>query len=124
MTCVVSDANDLIELESELTETIARIIDLNLFLGPGVQFYSDATNGSFFISELDENNEQTADSKTVHFCALKIWEEYDNAYDFDFDMKNVLYNSIETLTRRKIRIPFRVILRDELGDEEEITLFE
>jgi hypothetical protein len=117
---VNSEATDLIHLENELTETIARIIELNLFKNDFVEFYSDATNGSFFVNELDENKERTDDSKTVHFCALKIWEDYEDSNVFDTDLKTTLYNSIENLTNRKIEIPFRIILRDELGDEEEL----
>jgi hypothetical protein len=117
---VNSEATDLIHLENELTETIARIIELNLFKNDFVEFYSDATNGSFFVNELDENKERTDDSKTVHFCALKIWEDYEDSNAFDSDLKTTLYNSIENLTNRKIEIPFRIILRDEIGDEEEL----
>ncbi|MBX2985684.1 MAG: hypothetical protein LC109_07000 [Bacteroidia bacterium] len=117
---VNSEANDLIHLENELTETIARIIELQLFRKDFVEFYSDATNGSFFVNELDENKERTDNSKTVHFCALKICEDYEDSNEFDSDMKATLHNSIENLTKRKIEIPFRIILRDELGDEEEI----
>ena len=117
---VNSEATDLINLENELTETIARIIELNLFNNDFVEFYSDATNGSFFINELDENKERTDDSKTVHFCVLKICEDYEDSNEFDSDLKTTLYNSIENLTNRKIEIPFRIILRDELGDEEEL----
>ncbi|MCO5234261.1 MAG: hypothetical protein M9888_11060 [Chitinophagales bacterium] len=117
---VNSEATDLIYLENELTETIAKIIELKLFRSEFVEFYLDATNGSFFVNELDENKERTDDSKTVHFCALKIWEDYEDSYEFDSDMKTTLYNSIEILKKNKINIPFRIILRDELGDEEEI----
>ena len=117
---VISEATDLIHLENELTETIERIIELNLFEKDFVEFYSDATNGSFFVNELDENKERTDDSKTVHFCALKIWEDYDDSIVFDSDMKAALHNSIENLTKRGIKIPFRIILRDEQGVEKEI----
>lgn len=117
---VNSKATDLIHLENELTETIAKIIELKLFSSEFVEFYSDATNGSFFVNELDENKEPTDDSKTVHFCALKIWENYEDSNEFDSDMKTTLYKSIENLKKNKINIPFRIILRDELGDEEEI----
>ena len=109
---VNSEASDLAHLENELTETIAKIIELNLFKRNFVEFYSDATNGSFFVNELDENKERTDDSKTVHFCALKLWEDYENSNEFDSDLKATLYNSIENLTNRKIKIPFRIVLRD------------
>jgi hypothetical protein len=36
---VNSEATDLINLENELTETIARIIELNLFNNDFVEFY-------------------------------------------------------------------------------------
>lgn len=117
---VKSEATDLIYLENELTETIAKIIELKLFKKRFVEFYLDGTNGSFFINELNDNKERTDDSKTVHFCALKIWEDYEDSNEFDSDMKTALYNSIENLEKRKIEIPFRIILRDELGDEVEI----
>jgi hypothetical protein len=61
---VNSEATDLIYLENELTETIAKIIELKLFRSEFVEFYLDATNGSFFVNELDENKERTDDSKT------------------------------------------------------------
>lgn len=117
---VNSEATDLIYLERELTETIATIIELKLFKSEFVEFYSDATNGSFFVNELDEDKERIDDSNTVHFCALKIWENYDDSNEFDSDMKTTLYDSIENLKKDKINIPFRIILRDQLGDEEEI----
>ncbi len=118
---VVSEANDLEQLENELTETLVKIIELNLFKSTLVEFYSDATNGSFFVNELDENKERIDDSKTVHFCALKIWENYEDSNEFDSDMKNALYNSLANLARKKMKTPFRIVLRDELGDEEEIS---
>ena len=118
---VVSDASDLIVLEEELTETIAKIIELNLFKSEFIEIYSDSTNGSFFFNELDENQETTEDSKTVHFCALKLWEDYEDSNEFDFDMKNALENSIEkVITELELKLPYKIILRDELGDEEEI----
>ena len=118
---VVSEASDLVTLENELTETIVKILELRLFKKKFVEFYSDATNGSFFINELDENKERTDNSKTVHFCALKIWEDYENANEFDSDIKATLYSSIEKLrTRKKVKMLFKIIVRDELGDEEEI----
>ncbi len=117
---VTSEATELIHLENELTEAIAKIIELKLFHRKFVEFYLDATNGSYFIYELNENRERTDDSKTVHFCALKIWEDYEDSDDFNFDMKTALHKSIENLKNRKIEIPFNIILIDELGDEEEI----
>ena len=118
---VVSDASDLIVLEEELTETIAKIIELNLFKSEFIEIYSDSTNGSFFFNELDENQETTEDSKTVHFCALKLWEDYEDSNEFDFDMMNALENSIEkVITELELKLPYKIILRDELGDEEEI----
>ncbi|MCA6367107.1 MAG: hypothetical protein IM631_02055 [Cytophagales bacterium] len=117
---VTSEATDLIHLENELTETIAKIIELKLFRRKFVEFYLDATNGSFFVYELDENKERTDDSKTVHFCALKIWEDYEDSNEFNSDMKTTLYKSIENLKNGKIEISFKIILIDELGDEEEI----
>ena len=117
---VTSEATGLNHLENELTETIAKIIELKLFNREFVEFYLDATNGSYFIYELDENRERTDDSKTVHFCALKIWEDYDDSNEFNFDMKSALHKSIENLKNRKIEISFKIILIDELGDEEEI----
>ena len=118
---VVSDASDLIVLEEELTETIAKIIELNLFKSEFIEIYSDSTNGSFFFNELDENQETIEDSKTVHFCALKLWEDYEDSNEFDFDMKNALENSIEkVITELELKLPYKIILRDELGDEEEI----
>lgn len=83
---VVSDAINLVQLENELAETIIKIMELKLFSKEFLEFYSDATNGSFFIHELDNNKERTADSKTVHFCALKLWEDYDDSNEFDSDM--------------------------------------
>jgi len=118
---VISEANDMVQLENELTETIARIIKLNLFKREFVEFYSDATNGSFVINELDENKEPTNGSKMVHFCALKIWEDYEDSNEFDSDMKNALFSSIENLAKKEIEIPFKIVLRDELGYEEEIN---
>lgn len=48
---VNSEAADLIHLENELTETIAKIIELKLFSSGFVEFFLDATNGSFFVNE-------------------------------------------------------------------------
>lgn len=118
---VTSEASDLVLLERELIETITKFIKLNLFKSESIEFYSDATNGSFFINELNENQERVEESKTVHFCALKLWEDYDDSNEFDFDMKSTLQNSIENLkSEKKISIPFKIVLRDELGDEEVI----
>ncbi len=116
----ISEASDLTHLEKELTETIAKIIELDLFQSEFVEFYLDATNGSFFVNELDENKETFEDSRTVHFCALQIWENYEDSNQFDSDMKATLYNSIEHLSKYYIQIPFKIILRDELGGEVEI----
>ena len=99
---VTSEATELIHLENELTETIAKIIELKLFHRKFVEFYLDATNGSYFIYELNENRERTDDSMTVHFCALKIWEDYDDSNEFNFDMKTALHKSIENLKNRKM----------------------
>jgi len=117
---VTSEATELIHLENELTEAIAKIIELKLFHRKFVEFYLDATNGSYFIYELNENRERADDSMTVHFCALKMCEDYDDSNEFNFDMKSALHKSIENLKNRKIEISFKIILIDELGDEEEI----
>lgn len=118
---VISEASDLDFLENELTETIIKFIELNLFNSELIEFYSDATNGSFFIYELDENQERIETSKTVHFCALKLWEDYNDSNEFDIDMKNSLQNSLDKIIEeKKVSIPFKIMLRDELGDEEMI----
>ncbi len=118
---VTSEASDLVLLERELIETITTFIKLNLFKSESIEFYSDATNGSFFINELDENQERVEESKTVHFCALKLWEDYDDSNEFDFDMKSTLQNSIENLkSEKKVSMPFKIVLRDELGGDEVI----
>lgn len=117
-----SEKNDLDLLENELTEIIIKFIDLSIFKSEWIEFFSDATNGSFFIYELDENNERTESSKTVHFWALKLWEGYDDSNEFDFDMKNALHHALDKIKwEKKVSIPFKIVLRDELGDEEVIN---
>lgn len=117
---VNSVASNLVQLENELTETIAKIIELGIFNNDYVEFYSDATNGSFFINELNHNKERIDESKTVHFCALKIWEDYNDSNEFDSDMKTALNHSLKKLASENIRIPFKIVLRDEGGNEIEI----
>src|SRR5574343_1476556 len=92
---VNSVASNLVQLENELTETIAKIIELGIFNNDYVEFYSDATNGSFFINELNHNKERIDESKTVHFCALKIWEDYNDSNEFDSNMKTALNHSLK-----------------------------
>lgn len=73
-----------------------------------------------FINELNRNNERIDESKTVHFCALKIWEDYIESSEFDSDMKSALNKSLKNLASENIRIPFKIVLRDEGGIEIEI----
>lgn len=118
---VISEASDLDLLENELNETIIKLIELHIFKSEWIEFFSDATNGSFFIYELDKNNERPESSKTVHFCALKLWEGYDDSNEFDLDMKNALHHALDKIiSGKKVLIPFKIVLRDELGDEEVI----
>lgn len=118
---VIAEAENLTTLEQELTETITKIIELQLFISSKiVEFYLDATNGSYFIYEVENNGDRIDESITVHFCALKIWEDYTNSLDFETDMIKTLENSVAMLKSHNILLPFPAVIRDEMGHKYEI----
>ena len=106
---VIAEAENLTTLEQELTETITKIIELQLFSSSKiVEFYLDATNGSYFIYEVENNGDRIDESITVHFCALKIWENYTNSLDFETEMIKTLENSVATLKSTISFYPFQL----------------
>lgn len=118
---VIAEAENLTTLEQELTETITKIIELQLFSSSKiVEFYLDATNGSYFIYEVENNGDRIDESITVHFCALKIWEDYTNSLDFETDMIKTLENSVATLKSHNILLPFPAVIRDEMNHTREL----
>lgn len=118
---VIAEAENLTTLEQELIETITKIIELRLFSSSKiVEFYLDATNGSYFIYEVENNGDRIDESITVHFCALKIWEDYTNSLDFETDMIKTLENSVATLKSHNILLPFPAVIRDEMNHTREL----
>lgn len=92
-----------------------QIIDTNQIL-----FYIDGTNGNIVISGFNQETKEVFDNKGIWIELSDIWEENDNAYDFDeiviSSIKKSLNSEVGKFTKKK----YQVFYQTESDDAERI----
>ncbi|MFC0775465.1 hypothetical protein [Terrimonas alba] len=108
------------ELKADLELVLERLNKEEIISNRQILLFIDATNGHIFISEYDRRADEAFDEKGIWIELENLWQENDNAYDFDDivvkAIKKALNSPIGTMTKDK----FEVYYQTEEDDLKEI----
>jgi tRNA A37 threonylcarbamoyladenosine modification protein TsaB len=114
----ISQARNKDELISDLSLVYQKIQNDHAFKSKEILAFIDATNGIIYFSGLDEQNGNNIDSLIMSVGIPEIWEQNDNAYDFDEVVLLALKAALSYNKKRESKtISYKIIAETELGDK-------
>jgi len=112
-----SNAIDTSNLQKDLEDLFAIIIDQSIFLSGEVLLFIDATNGHIALTPYDHSNLETVNGASVWLLLHDLWEDGNNAYDFDDMTSEAIALAVGSGVGQKLKKGRTLFLQTETDDK-------